>query len=149
MCAQKLRRNCVDTIYFYDSTFWFTYLSFIELWMIKDRHLLPFTNFYLCCGILIIFTKACSSHGIMLQMQTILYHNSSGPDAFTGNLKQKEVHRAITLHPVKQHRHMYRVHNYMKVNRSFFFCNCQLKFLYCLHEWFSTSAVTIVLQTNT
>jgi len=48
-------------------------------------------------------------------MQTILYHNSSGRDAFTGNLKQKEVHRAITLHPVKQHTHMYRIHNYMKV----------------------------------
>lgn len=48
-------------------------------------------------------------------MQTILYHNSSGRDAFTGNLKQKEVHRAITLHPVKQHDHMYRIHNYMKV----------------------------------
>jgi len=50
-------------------------------------------------------------------MQTILYHNSSGRDAFTGNLKQKEVHRAITLHPVKQHTHMYRIHNYMKVCR--------------------------------
>ncbi|CAH1711922.1 unnamed protein product [Aphis gossypii] len=48
------------------------------------------------------------------EMQTILYHNSSGRDAFTGNLKQKEVHRAITLHPVKQHSHMYRIHNYMK-----------------------------------
>lgn len=48
-------------------------------------------------------------------MQTILYHNSSGREAFTGNLKQKEVHRAITLHPVKQHSHMYRIHNYIKV----------------------------------
>ncbi|XP_025196445.1 chondroitin sulfate synthase 1-like [Melanaphis sacchari] len=48
------------------------------------------------------------------EMQTILYHNSSGRDAFTGKLKQKEVHRAITLHPVKQHSHMYRIHNYMK-----------------------------------
>ncbi|XP_069679907.1 chondroitin sulfate synthase 1 [Periplaneta americana] len=48
------------------------------------------------------------------EMQTILYHNSSGREAFTGSLKQKEVHRAITLHPVKQHRHMYRIHNYMK-----------------------------------
>ncbi|XP_067010256.1 chondroitin sulfate synthase 1 [Anabrus simplex] len=48
------------------------------------------------------------------EMQTILYHNSSGNDAFTGSLKQKEVHRAITLHPVKHYEHMYRVHNYMK-----------------------------------
>ncbi|XP_014273128.1 chondroitin sulfate synthase 1 isoform X2 [Halyomorpha halys] len=49
------------------------------------------------------------------EMQTILYHNSSGKEAFTGNLKQKEVHRAITLHPVKQHKHLYRIHNYMQM----------------------------------
>ncbi|KAG8223078.1 hypothetical protein J437_LFUL002026 [Ladona fulva] len=49
-----------------------------------------------------------------LMMQTILYHNSSGQDAFTGNLKQKEVHRAITLHPVKNHKQLYRIHNYMR-----------------------------------
>nr|CAD7597218.1 unnamed protein product [Timema genevievae] len=49
-----------------------------------------------------------------LMMQTILYHNSSGSEAFTGSLKKKEVHHAITLHPVKQHTNMYRIHNYMK-----------------------------------
>ncbi|RZF36118.1 hypothetical protein LSTR_LSTR012573, partial [Laodelphax striatellus] len=48
------------------------------------------------------------------EMQTILYHNSSGKDAFTGRLKMKEVHRAITLHPIKRHNHLYRIHNYMK-----------------------------------
>ncbi|XP_039291435.1 chondroitin sulfate synthase 1 isoform X1 [Nilaparvata lugens] len=48
------------------------------------------------------------------EMQTILYHNSSGKDAFTGSLKMKEVHRAITLHPIKRHNHLYRIHNYMK-----------------------------------
>uniref|UniRef100_T1J359 Hexosyltransferase n=1 Tax=Strigamia maritima TaxID=126957 RepID=T1J359_STRMM len=48
------------------------------------------------------------------EMQTIFYHNSSGNEAFTGNLKQKEVHRAITLHPVKQHKYQYHVHNYMQ-----------------------------------
>ncbi|KAL1454364.1 hypothetical protein WDU94_010633 [Cyamophila willieti] len=47
-------------------------------------------------------------------MQNILYHNSSGRDSFTGNLKVKEVHRAMTLHPVKRHKHMYRIHNYMR-----------------------------------
>ncbi|XP_008481499.2 chondroitin sulfate synthase 1-like, partial [Diaphorina citri] len=47
-------------------------------------------------------------------MQHILYHNSSGRDAFTGNLKVKEVHRAMTLHPVKRHKYMYRIHNYMR-----------------------------------
>ncbi|XP_034178749.1 chondroitin sulfate synthase [Osmia lignaria lignaria] len=48
------------------------------------------------------------------EMQSILYHNSSGAQAFTGNLKKKEVHRAITLHPVKSPPHMYRLHNYMR-----------------------------------
>ncbi|KAG7206699.1 hypothetical protein KM043_000373 [Ampulex compressa] len=48
------------------------------------------------------------------EMQSILYHNSSGAQAFTGNLKKKEVHRAITLHPVKSPPYMYRLHNYMR-----------------------------------
>ncbi|XP_070168255.1 chondroitin sulfate synthase 1 [Polyergus mexicanus] len=48
------------------------------------------------------------------EMQSILYHNSSGTQAFTGNLKKKEVHRAITLHPVKSPPHMYRLHNYIR-----------------------------------
>ncbi|XP_071450437.1 chondroitin sulfate synthase 1 [Hetaerina americana] len=48
------------------------------------------------------------------EMQTILYHNYSGHEAFTGNLKQKEVHRAITLHPIKNHKNLYRIHNYMR-----------------------------------
>lgn len=47
-------------------------------------------------------------------MQNIFYHNSSENLAFTGSLKQKEVHRAITLHPIKQHHHLYRLHNYMQ-----------------------------------
>ncbi|KAF7414464.1 hypothetical protein HZH68_002953 [Vespula germanica] len=48
------------------------------------------------------------------EMQSILYHNSSGDQAFTGNLKRKEVHRAITLHPIKTSPYMYRLHNYMR-----------------------------------
>lgn len=73
-------------------------------------------------------------------MQTILYHNSSGRDAFTGNLKQKEVHRAITLHPVKQHTHMYRIHNYMKVygaTSSIFYSIvfCRSRRLYWFVSW--------------
>lgn len=48
-------------------------------------------------------------------MQVILYHNQSGSAAFTGDLKQKEVHRAITLHPVKQPPYMHRLHKYVKV----------------------------------
>lgn len=49
-------------------------------------------------------------------MQVILYHNQSGEAAFTGDLKQKEVHRAITLHPVKQPESMYRLDKYVKVS---------------------------------
>lgn len=48
------------------------------------------------------------------EMQNIFYHNGSESAAFTGSLKQKEVHRAITLHPVKQHGYLYRMHNYMQ-----------------------------------
>ncbi|KAK9880257.1 hypothetical protein WA026_010132 [Henosepilachna vigintioctopunctata] len=47
-------------------------------------------------------------------MQVIFYHNQSGFSAFTGNLKQKEIHQAITLHPVKHPEHLYRLHNYFK-----------------------------------
>lgn len=47
-------------------------------------------------------------------MQSILHHNSSGYNAFTGNLKSKEVHNAITLHPVKRAPLMYRLHTYMQ-----------------------------------
>lgn len=58
-------------------------------------------------------------------MQNILYHNSSGNEAFTGNLKHREVHRAITLHPIKQYRHLYRVHNYMGVSsETLYVCVC-------------------------
>jgi chondroitin sulfate synthase len=48
------------------------------------------------------------------EMQVILYHNQSGQAAFSGDLKQKEVHRAITLHPVKQPQYMYRLDKYVK-----------------------------------
>uniref|UniRef100_A0A182MEV0 Hexosyltransferase n=1 Tax=Anopheles culicifacies TaxID=139723 RepID=A0A182MEV0_9DIPT len=47
------------------------------------------------------------------EMQSILHHNSSGSRAFSGNLKSKEVHSAITLHPVKKPAFMYRLHAYM------------------------------------
>nr|XP_027232086.1 chondroitin sulfate synthase 1-like [Penaeus vannamei] len=48
------------------------------------------------------------------EMQSILYHNSSGTEAFTGPLKQREVHRAITLHPIKNHTYLYRLHYYIQ-----------------------------------
>ncbi|XP_017777168.1 PREDICTED: chondroitin sulfate synthase 1 isoform X2 [Nicrophorus vespilloides] len=48
------------------------------------------------------------------EMQVIFYHNQSGNAAFTGDLKQKEVHRAITLHPIKKPKYMHRMHKYIK-----------------------------------
>lgn len=47
-------------------------------------------------------------------MQSILHHNSSGQNAFTGSLKTKEIHNAITLHPVKRAPLMYRLHSYIQ-----------------------------------
>lgn len=49
-----------------------------------------------------------------MQMQSILHHNSSGQNAFTGSLKTKEIHNAITLHPVKRAPLMYRLHTYIQ-----------------------------------
>ncbi|KAK5649187.1 hypothetical protein RI129_000216 [Pyrocoelia pectoralis] len=47
------------------------------------------------------------------EMQVIFYHNQSS-DAFSGNLKQKYIHSAITMHPIKEPQNMYRLHNYVK-----------------------------------
>lgn len=47
-------------------------------------------------------------------MQYILRHNSSGRNAYTGKLKRKEIHNAITLHPIKQAPLMYRLHSYIQ-----------------------------------
>lgn len=49
-------------------------------------------------------------------MQNIFHHSSSGRTAFTGPLKSREVHRAITLHPIKEHAHMYRLNNFLQVS---------------------------------
>lgn len=45
-------------------------------------------------------------------MQSIFHHNSSGNRAFSGSLKKKEVHSAITLHPIKRSPLMHRMHAY-------------------------------------
>ncbi|KAB0800270.1 hypothetical protein PPYR_06010 [Photinus pyralis] len=47
------------------------------------------------------------------EMQVIFYHNQS-TDAFSGNLKQKYIHSAITMHPIKEPQNMYRLHDYVK-----------------------------------
>lgn len=52
------------------------------------------------------------------EMQSILRHNSSGRYAFTGSLRSKEIHTAITLHPVKMAPLMYRLHAYMQGRRA-------------------------------
>ncbi|CAG0884079.1 unnamed protein product [Darwinula stevensoni] len=62
-------------------------------------------------------TWAYEVRSLPVPMGTILYHNSSGTEAFTGSLKQKEVHRAITLHPIKNHEYFYHVHKYIHALR--------------------------------
>lgn len=57
------------------------------------------------------------------QMQSIFHHNSSGSRAFSGNLKNKEVHSAISLHPVKKAPFMYRLHSYVIVSTIQFLFN--------------------------
>lgn len=52
-------------------------------------------------------------------MQVIFYHNKSGEAAYTGELKTKEVHKAITLHPVKQPEYLYKLHTYIQASNSF------------------------------
>lgn len=46
------------------------------------------------------------------EMQSIFYHSFSGEEVFMDRLKTKEVHRAITLHPIKQPSYLYRLHSY-------------------------------------
>ncbi|XP_054714814.1 chondroitin sulfate synthase 1-like [Uloborus diversus] len=46
------------------------------------------------------------------EMQSIFYHSFSGEEMFTARLKTKEIHRAITLHPIKQPAFLYRMHSY-------------------------------------
>lgn len=45
-------------------------------------------------------------------MQSIFRHNSSENRAYALNLKNKEVHSAITLHPIKRTAFMYRLYAY-------------------------------------
>lgn len=47
-------------------------------------------------------------------MRNILYHNSSGTEAYAHSLSHPEIRRAITLHPVKNYRNLYRLHYYMQ-----------------------------------
>lgn len=52
-------------------------------------------------------------------MQKIFHHNSSGNAAFTGDLLSREVLRAISLHPVKQYKYQYRLHNFFRERKIF------------------------------
>ena len=46
-------------------------------------------------------------------MQNIFHHNSSGNNAFTGDLLSREVIRATSLHPIKKSEYQYRLHNFL------------------------------------
>ena len=50
-------------------------------------------------------------------MQHIFHHNASGSRAFTGDLLSRETLRAISLHPVKRHAHLYRIHAFFAMRR--------------------------------
>lgn len=45
-------------------------------------------------------------------MQNIFHHNSSGNQAYSGELLSREVLRAVSLHPIKRSKYQYRVHNF-------------------------------------
>lgn len=45
-------------------------------------------------------------------MQTLFYQNQSKNQAFHGNLDMESVRKAITLHPIKDPRYMYRLHSH-------------------------------------
>ena len=52
-------------------------------------------------------------------MQHLFYQNHREKNgSFTHSLKVKEVHRAVTLHPVKNHVHQYRIYNYFSAKKS-------------------------------
>ena len=50
-------------------------------------------------------------------MQHIFHHNSSGNNAYTGDLLSREVLRAISLHPIKISNYQYRLHNFMNLRQ--------------------------------
>lgn len=107
------------------STIVFFVLIIDEVWMLDMFFSLKNASKVIGCS-----TRLYCS---FVQMQNILYHNQSGSAAFTGELKQKEVHRAITMHPVKQPSHLYRLHSYIKV---------------CTHTYTSTYTHTHTLPRN-
>ena len=51
------------------------------------------------------------------KMQHIFHHNSSGNNAYTGDLLSREVLRAISLHPIKISNYQYRLHNFMNLRQ--------------------------------
>ena len=51
-------------------------------------------------------------------MQHLFYHNHNDPDgSFTGQLNVKDIHRTITLHPVKNPIFDYRLHNFFRMRK--------------------------------
>jgi len=52
-------------------------------------------------------------------MQQLFYQNHIEPNgSFTHPLKVREVHRALTLHPVKNHHYQFRLHTYLQTQDS-------------------------------
>ncbi|XP_050293932.1 chondroitin sulfate synthase 1 [Anthonomus grandis grandis] len=48
------------------------------------------------------------------EMQVIFHHTKNAEELYSGNLNRKEVHKAINLHPVKNHEHLYKLHTFIQ-----------------------------------
>ena len=49
------------------------------------------------------------------QMRHILYNIQNAPVVLEGAMKQLKIHQAISLHPVKNSLHIYKLHHFLQV----------------------------------
>jgi chondroitin sulfate synthase len=78
-------------------------------------------------------------------MQHIFHHNSSGNDAYTRDLLSREVLRAISLHPIKQHQYQYHMKNFLNQRKLIDLRQSLLRIyrdIFSLHHQLSTNEDT-------
>lgn len=78
-------------------------------------------------------------------MQHIFHHNSSGNNAFTGDLLSREVLRAISLHPIKRSQYQYRLHNFMNLRK---IIDLRQRFLFLKREVFKLKTDLLNIDTS-
>ena len=78
-------------------------------------------------------------------MQHIFHHNSSGNDAYTGDLLSREVLRAISLHPIKKSKYQYRLHNFMNLRK---IIDLRQRFLYLKREVFKLKTEILSIENS-